>query len=388
MMNKQSPGEIRTLTQQLTQPQWEVAVVGAGLAGLAAASQFQAAGRRVVVVDKSRGLGGRLATRRAADQRLDHGCPYLQPTTPALATTIDQGQQAGILRPWQPAVYWAMAPATLRPGLPSTAPAVAYRSGPYYCAPGGMTALAKALAVDLPRRQSCRVVGLAPAPGGWQLQCADDTPAESAAPLLAKAVLLALPAPQILPLLAPLVPQVPALAEVVARLETVQFDPIITALAGYGDGQACWPPGIAPSPQGWLVQAEAPLPFRWAGLDSSKRPQPVPPAVVVHSSAAFAAQYLYAPDRQAVGRRLLAQSAPVLGPWLTQPQWLQVQGWRYGLVRQGVADPFLAIAEHGLGPAPLLCGGDWCQGTGTMGTTGTALAAGQAMATHLQQVWS
>ena len=39
----------------------EVLVVGAGLAGLRAAADLQAAGRQVLVVDKGRGLGGRLA---------------------------------------------------------------------------------------------------------------------------------------------------------------------------------------------------------------------------------------------------------------------------------------------------------------------------------------
>lgn len=373
----------------MTQQQWDIVVVGAGLAGLTAAHQLQIAGRQVVVVDKSRGVGGRLATRRAANQRLDHGCPYLQPTTPALATTIDQGQQAGILQPWQPAVYWATALATLSPALPPTTPLAPYRPGPYYGAPAGMTAIAKSLAAELPRHQPYRVVALHPVAAGWQLQFAEDATTEDAPrPLVTKAVLLALPAPQILPLLAPLVPQVPALAEVVARLETVQFDPVMTALAGYAEDQICCPPGVTPSRQGWLVQAETPMPFRWAGLDSSKRPQPAPPAVVVHSSAAFAHQHIETPNRQAVGHGLLAQTATVLGDWLTQPQWLQVQGWRYGLVRRGLAASYLAIAEHGLGPAPLLCGGDWCQGAEQMGTTGTALASGQAMATHLQQVWA
>ena len=42
-----------------------VAVIGAGLAGAACARGLQAAGVQVTVFDKSRGVGGRLATRRA-----------------------------------------------------------------------------------------------------------------------------------------------------------------------------------------------------------------------------------------------------------------------------------------------------------------------------------
>ncbi len=54
-----------------------VAVIGAGLAGLAAAEALQGDGHDVVVLEKSRGAGGRTATRRADELRFDHGAPYL-----------------------------------------------------------------------------------------------------------------------------------------------------------------------------------------------------------------------------------------------------------------------------------------------------------------------
>ncbi len=41
-----------------------IGIVGAGMCGLAAAAELVAAGREVAVFDKSRGIGGRLATRR------------------------------------------------------------------------------------------------------------------------------------------------------------------------------------------------------------------------------------------------------------------------------------------------------------------------------------
>lgn len=68
-----------------------IAVIGAGLAGLTAAREL--AGHEVVVFEKSRGPGGRTATRRGPDgMRFDHGAPALHdrgaPLTglPALAT--------------------------------------------------------------------------------------------------------------------------------------------------------------------------------------------------------------------------------------------------------------------------------------------------------------
>lgn len=50
-------------------------MIGAGVAGLACARDLQEAGLDVVVLEKSRGPGGRLSTRRDGDDRYDHGAP-------------------------------------------------------------------------------------------------------------------------------------------------------------------------------------------------------------------------------------------------------------------------------------------------------------------------
>lgn len=56
--------------------QKSVAVIGAGMAGIGAARVLADAGFRVVVFDKSRGLGGRCATKRWEGHSVDHGVQY------------------------------------------------------------------------------------------------------------------------------------------------------------------------------------------------------------------------------------------------------------------------------------------------------------------------
>ncbi len=55
---------------------FDVAVVGAGMAGLSAARALAEAGRQVVVVDKGRGFGGRMATRRLGTAVFYNGAQY------------------------------------------------------------------------------------------------------------------------------------------------------------------------------------------------------------------------------------------------------------------------------------------------------------------------
>ena len=54
-----------------------VAVIGAGIAGLACARELARADARVTVFERSRGLGGRLGTRRQGNLAFDHGAQYI-----------------------------------------------------------------------------------------------------------------------------------------------------------------------------------------------------------------------------------------------------------------------------------------------------------------------
>lgn len=111
-------------------PKESVCVIGAGVAGLTAARQLQRSGHQVRVLDKGRGLGGRLATRRIGGARLDHGAQFFTVRGDSFRTTIDAAIADGIVDVWCHGFDGD-------DGHPR-----------YYC-PGGMTSLAKWLAASV-----------------------------------------------------------------------------------------------------------------------------------------------------------------------------------------------------------------------------------------------
>ena len=351
----------------------DVVVIGAGLSGLTAAGQLHQRGYRVRVVDKSRGLGGRVATRRLATTSLDHGCRYLHPFADPALSPIPALLASGILQPWQPETFALEANGSIRATATAT----------LYAAPQGMSAVAKALAAGLTIHRHWRATALTPMPQGWHIEgegLDPDSQGEISA-LEARAVVVAIPAPQAAALVAATAQPHDAISDLVQQLQTVAFDPVITVMAGYSPQISPWL-SQQTAPGGWMVTGDAHPTLGWIALDSSKRPaakaaEPKESVVVLHSSAEFAAQAIDRPDLESVGQDLLAIAAKPLAPWLSSPEWMQVHRWRYGFVRQPLG---VSVLSSPAWPTFVGCG-DWCPG----GQVEGAIASGHQAAKLIAQ---
>ena len=117
-----------------------VAIVGAGMAGLAAARSLVDAGHEVVVFEKSRGFGGRAATRRKAGFIWDTGAGYID------EAMLPHLPREGLVRIDKP--VWLFEDGTPKPGR-ATPPRYAYAQG--------NNSLGKALATGLDVRREMRI---------------------------------------------------------------------------------------------------------------------------------------------------------------------------------------------------------------------------------------
>lgn len=78
----------------------QIAVIGAGMAGATCARGLADGGHCVTVFEKSRGLGGRLATRRGEDWQADHGAPSFDAFTDDFDRQLQDWFQRGVVARW------------------------------------------------------------------------------------------------------------------------------------------------------------------------------------------------------------------------------------------------------------------------------------------------
>ncbi|MBD2777239.1 NAD(P)/FAD-dependent oxidoreductase [Iningainema tapete] len=339
----------------------DVAVIGAGIAGLVCAQQLSQAGYSVLVVEKSRGLGGRVATRRLNGTCADHGACYIKPKGELFRNFVELLHERDIILHWINTVY-EFKPEGNYIALPET---------PCYVAPQGMSAIAKFLAQGLEILLNQRVIGITSIPEtSWRLSLES-----SNEEITATSVVVAIPAPQALMLLEPLGENVFGTG-FIDNLRSVEFSGCISVIAGY-------PSTSQPIPDWKSLNFVDDTILAWIGLDSSKRPNPQQPVFVLQSSAAFAQHHDQTQDLQPAGRQMLQHAAKSLQlPWLDTPEWMQVHRWRYAFPTRPLQESYLSAPTS----PPLVCCGDWCGGNLIEGAWVSGIAAAEQINHNLRHL--
>jgi len=329
-----------------------VAVIGAGMAGAACARLLADAGRAVQVFDKSRGVGGRMATRRAewvgadGDRQqasFDHGVPGFTAHAPEFLRFVEQAARDGLLARWLP----RRAPGSY---APLDDPAL-------WVATPDMPALCRALLSGIPLHTQRTVDALQRSAEGWRLLSDGVTVGEGF-----DAVVVAIPPAQAAALL--LAHQ----ADWAQRAQALPMQPCWVLMGVTPDE------GVAPD---WDLAWPNDGPLAWV-LRNEAKPgrQAVPGQVhwVLQATARWSLTHLEAPPAE-----VQAALQAALAAWLGKPlQWAHaaVHRWRYASVPRAAGTP---VAGRCAWDAALGLGwcGDALGGSGVEGawTSGRALAA-------------
>ncbi len=314
-------------------PAPSVLVVGAGVAGLACARTLHDHGLTVTVLEKGRGVGGRLSHRREGEWRFDHGAQRFTTGDRRTQRLAESWVQDGVL-------------VGLENGLTGRS---------------AMTALPKHLAQDITVRTGVHVHSLHRVHHGWRVT---DHTGES---YTADVVVLAIPAPQATALL--------TASEVESRLtlqlSAVQMAPCWSTMVVFGG-----PPPTRVTREithGLLtVTEDERLAQCWREDDKPGRPSCE--AWVVHSAAAWSLANL---ERDAAS--IAAEVAPQLRERLSiagEVVHAASHRWRYARVAQGLDLTCVWDASVRLGAA-----GDFSAGgAGASSEVERAWLSGVAMA--------
>lgn len=306
-----------------------IAVIGAGIAGVACARRLVAGGQTVRVFDKGRGLGGRMATRRAPGTAFDHGAQYFTVRDDGFARQVSHLMRAGAVAEWQ--ARFALAEGT---GDRISAEAV---SNPRYVATPHMTSLCHALAEGLDIVPQCQVEAIAPDAQGWWL---DTGSSGTAGPF--DTVLITIPAAQAAALIEAVAPRW------ATAVSACAYAPCLAAMVEYAA-----PLDLGLDAVRWRGDEGT---LSWVARNNSKPGRPdQPEAWVLHGSPGWSAENLDKPAIESA-ELLCASFAETFGIKVSA-QRIDGHGWRYAQVTQPLAAANLYDPQAALGLA-----GDWCRG--------------------------
>jgi len=334
----------------------DVLIIGAGITGLMAASQLAARGLTVTLLDKGRGVGGRMATRRVGPGRADHGAQFFTVRHPTFLEWVDRWHNQNLIFQWS--TGWS-------DGSLGQSPPDGH---PRFAVHGGMTNLSKRLAADLKEQggslhTDTRVTALSVDRGGWHVQ------SERGEIWTSRAVVITTPVPQGLALLDAGKAQL-AIDQRIA-LETVRYAPCLCALI-WVDGKVGLPnPGALQQPLHTVA---------WIADNRRKGISPEATILTLHGEPAWSEANFTASDDA-----LQAHFLEELQPWLNvaaHVQEIQIMRWRYALPVQLYPERFLRA--NGL--PPLYFGGDAFGAPRVEGAVLSGLAIGEALADQIALV--
>jgi len=315
---------------------FDAIIVGAGMSGLIAARRLAGAGLKIIVLDKGRGVGGRMATRFADDLRFDHGAQALNAGSAEFSAMLDKWSDEGILKPGP----------NPHPGDKND------NEGNYYHVPGGISRLPEYLADGLNIKTSCRVSRITRHENYWRV----DTSGHEY--LHADKLLMTPPAPQCLELLAASEIDLPR--RIRDDLSMIEYESCIALLMR---GKA------VNNRQIYAAPPEAPVSLI---VDNYRKGvSPKPEAYTVHMNRKFSEENWLVPDEKLIESILAACRERV--EYIEG--YLKIHRWRYSRTVRSHPRSFIMTEQPGI----MAFAGDGFSGEDIEGAAISGLDAAEAL---------
>ena len=317
----------------------DVAIVGAGIAGLTAARTLVDRGHDVVVLDKGRGPGGRTSSRRCEGFTFDHGAQYFTARSNLFRRQVKEWLDEGVVASWTPRLAVIESDRVRTPA----------KEGERHVGVPSMSAMAKRLARDLEVRSRVEVSQLSVGTEGWRVEnTAGDTVAR------ADVLIVAVPPAQAVPLLT-------AAPELAAQVQAVAMQPCWAVLLGFAQP-------VSTDFDGAFVNVG---PLSWVARNASKPGRTGGEAWVLHASATWSEQHLEDDANEVIDLLKAEFASRCCASDLEVTVHAEAHRWRYAQPVEPLAASCLYDAVRRIGVA-----GDWCGGPRVEGAflSGTALA--------------
>lgn len=295
-----------------------VLIVGGGVCGSIAARTLLDHGHAVRILDKGRGPGGRLSTRRRDEVQFDHGCQVLRLRGEHRHCLTRSWIEEGVVESWTPRVRHADG-------------SISPPDATWYVGVPGMNALVRHIQRDVQVDFDAEVADLGRDRDEWIARDASGTELGRG-----RRLVLAVPPIQAARLLAEIAP------DLVTKLADVQVDPVWTLMAHGVQDAPDFDVAIDPSPD-----------IKWMAREDSRPRRPIAGAWSIHASTEWTRNNLEI-DRAEAEPRLRTLVHDAVG--LRMPVGV-AHRWRYGLTSRPLGVDHLSFGE-GTG----LVAGDWCLG--------------------------
>ena len=333
----------RRTTRPLNDPMPSVAVIGAGMAGLVCARTLMDHGFPVTVFEKSRGVGGRMATRRSDELQFDHGAQYFTVRDRRFGRYVKSWIDDGIVARWQAPVV------VLKHGRIEEPTEETER----FVALPGMNAICRHLATDLDVRLETRVLPLQRRDRVWRLE-------SEKGEALGAFDLAMVTAPPL------------------QSAELLQELPHLAAQARQVGMRPCWAVMLALEHSlnlPWEGAFVHDSPLSWVACNGRKPGrQPGPETWVLHASSDWSRAHLDA-TQESAAHDLVTAFWEAIGRKPTPVRMCVAHRWRFALPPKPLPDRCLFNPSQGVGAC-----GDWCAGPRVEGAfLSGAAAAGRIM---------